>query len=169
MQPLPLSHAIDVHWIVSVQLWLPVHTTSHAHDVPQLTPRHEPKPEHDTSQGPLPHCTLRHALFPLHSMEHDWPSWQLTPLRHELSTSHWMSHLKPVGQVTVPLHADVAAQSTVQVLSVVLHDVHGAGQLFESPPPNLPSMRGASIEPGTMQKPSTHVRPPLQSDCFVHA
>jgi hypothetical protein len=67
VQPLPFSQLIvGEHWITSVQLRLPVHTTSHAHEALQSTPRHEPGPEQLTSHGPLPHCTPRHALCPEH-------------------------------------------------------------------------------------------------------
>jgi len=34
--------------------------TSHAHESPQSTPRHEFWPVHFTSQSPVPHSMLRH-------------------------------------------------------------------------------------------------------------
>jgi len=93
VQPSPTLHASDVHWIVSAQLDVPVHVTSHAHELLHATLRHELGPEQLTSHGPRPHWTLRHALLPEHVMLHDNPPVQSTPLRHELSVSHWMSHL----------------------------------------------------------------------------
>jgi hypothetical protein len=86
-------HARDEHWIVSPQLWLPVHATSQAHELLHAMPRHELGPLQLTSHGPRPHCTLRHELLPEHVMLHDSAAWQSTPLRHELSVSHMMSHL----------------------------------------------------------------------------
>lgn len=93
MQPLPLRHANELHWIASPQLWLPVHTTSHAHELPHETPLHDCVPEHATSHGPAPHVTLAHACLPLHSTLHDADCWQLTPLRHEFSVLQRISHL----------------------------------------------------------------------------
>jgi hypothetical protein len=47
-----------------------------------------------------------------------------------------------------------------------LHDVHAAGQVGASP---CASPLGASIVPGEMQNPSTHIRPVLHCDVSVHA
>ena len=55
VQPLPLSHAGDEHWTASPQLWLPVHVTSHAHELLHETPLHDATPMHATSHGPGPH------------------------------------------------------------------------------------------------------------------
>jgi hypothetical protein len=168
VQPLPLSHVKSgEHWITSLQLRLPVHTTSQAHDELQATPRHELGPEQLTSHGPLPHCTLRHALCPPHVILQAVAPWQLTPLRHELSVPHRMSHLYPVGQITSLAHADVWPHSIVHVLFVTLHDVHGIGQLGASIG-FLASTLDASIA-GTTQNPLTHCRPFLQSPDWLHA
>ncbi len=86
-------HASDVHEIVSLQLWLPVQVTSHAHELLHATPRQLDAPEHATSHGPRPHSRLRQLLVPEHVMLHDSAAVQSTPLRHELSVSHWISHL----------------------------------------------------------------------------
>jgi len=86
-------HASEVHVIVSPQLWLPVHVTSHAHELPHVTPRQLLGPEHATSHGPSPHATLRQLLLPEQVTLHDSAAEQSTPLRHELSVLHWMSHL----------------------------------------------------------------------------
>jgi len=82
---------------------------------------------------------------------------QVTPLLHEPAGEQAMLQFQPTGHVTCWLHAPrLSAQSIVQVFVVVLHDVHCAGQV-------TPASGGAT------QKPSVHVRPVLQSDCFVHA
>lgn len=85
--------ASDVHWIVSLQLLVPVHATSHAHELLHATPRHELGPEQLMSHGPRPHCTLRQELVPEHVRLHDSAAVQSTPFLHELSVSHLMSHL----------------------------------------------------------------------------
>jgi hypothetical protein len=93
----------------------------------------------------------------------------VTPLRHELFASHWTVQLKPGGHVTWLLQFEPATlQSIVHVLALRSHDVQPVGQPFESPCASLGGP-GASIEPGTTQKPSEQMRPSLQSDCFVHA
>lgn len=86
-------HASDVHCTEFPQLCAPVHVTSHAHELSHAMPRHEPPPEQLTSHGPSPHWTLRHEPMPEHVRLHDSAPWQSTPLRHELSVLHWMSHL----------------------------------------------------------------------------
>jgi len=68
-QPRPVSHENDVQKMPSAQLCGPLHTTSHAHELPQSTPRHDWNPVHATSHGPSPHWTSRHALLPLHVIE----------------------------------------------------------------------------------------------------
>ena len=61
-------------------------------------------------------------------------------------------------------------QLIVHVFCWTLHDEQPAGQLFASLPPFGASIgRGASIEPGTMQKPLSQMRPPSQSAVVVHA
>jgi hypothetical protein len=86
-------HANDVHWIVSPQLLLPVHATSHAQELLHAIVRHELAPEQLMSHGPRPHCTLRHELVPEHVRLQESAAVQSTPVRHELSVSHLMSHL----------------------------------------------------------------------------
>jgi hypothetical protein len=88
-----VRHPSDVHWIVSPQLWLPVHVTSHAHELSHATLRHELAPLQLTSHGPMPHWMLRHEPVPEQVRLHDSAAWQSTPLRHELSVSHMMLHL----------------------------------------------------------------------------
>ena len=48
---------VAVQLILDAQLLLPVQPTSHAHEFPHCTSRHEPVPEHLTSHFPAPHCT----------------------------------------------------------------------------------------------------------------
>jgi hypothetical protein len=77
-----------------------------------------------------------------------------------------------VGQETGPSHAlGLRLQSIVQVLVVVLHDVHAAGQEGAASTTRMESLCGAaSIDSETTQKPSTHCRPLLaQSEGFEHA
>ena len=167
MQPLPLRHAIDVHWIPSWQLWLPVHTTSHAHEFAHEMLRHDAGPEQPTSHGPGPHITAWHACRPEHSTLHDALCEQLTPLRHEFSTLQRMSHLNPLGHVTM-FEQFVFVQSTVQVFSATLHVVQLGGQLFASPW-RASAGFAASIEPATMQNPLSQMRPSPQSVFFSHA
>jgi hypothetical protein len=90
--PVVLKHAAEVHRMPSAQLLLPVQVTSHAHESPHVMARHDEGPEHATSHGPSPHSTLRQDCEPLHSTVHDVDIEQSTPLRHELSILHWMSH-----------------------------------------------------------------------------
>ena len=58
VQPLPLRQPIELHAMPSAQLELPVHATSHAHELLHATPRHDAGPMQPTSQGPEPHCTF---------------------------------------------------------------------------------------------------------------
>ena len=48
-------HAADVHSTFS-QLAPAAHDTSHAHELPHATPRHELWPVHITLQRPVPHA-----------------------------------------------------------------------------------------------------------------
>jgi hypothetical protein len=79
------------------ELW---QLTSHAHDRPQLTLRHEPVPVQSTLQAPLPQVTFRQLCAPLHVIVHDVLLRQLTPLRHELPVEQSMLQLQPSGHVT---------------------------------------------------------------------
>lgn len=149
------------------QLWLPVHVTSHAHDVPHSIVRHDAEPVQLTSHGPAPHVTPRHAWVALHSTVHAVAPPHATPLRHEPSVSHLTSHFSPGGQLIWPEQL-VKLQSIVHV--PLPHDVHGDGQLLPSGvfwPSTCAT--GASIEPSTTQNPLSQIRPLLQSDVFVHA
>jgi hypothetical protein len=111
-----------------VQLCEPVHRTSHAHELPHETSRHELGPEQVTSHGPAPHWTPRHEPLPLHVIVHDAPAVQVTPLRHALSVLHWMSQWKPVGQLTWLWQNPASCeQSIVQVFWVRLHHVQPLG------------------------------------------
>ena len=61
-------------------------------------------------------------------------------------------------------------QLMVHVFCWTLQLVQGAGQLFASPPCVGASLGfGASIDPATMQKPLSQMRPPSQSAFVVHA
>ena len=93
MQPLPpaLMQPGDVHVIGAMQLPGPMQVTSHAHDAPHATERHDCAPVQLTSHGPGPHAMLRHELVPVHSIVHDAAAPQLMPLRHALSPLHWKS------------------------------------------------------------------------------
>jgi len=93
VQPRPLRHANDVHWIPDEQLIEPEHRMSHAQELPHDTFLHELVPPQLIEHGPEPHCTFSHELFDVHSMLHDAAAWQLMPLRHDPSTLHAMSHL----------------------------------------------------------------------------
>ena len=114
------------------QLFGPVHSTSHAHDDPHVTLRHENEPLQLTEHGPGPHLTSRHELPAVHSTLHEAACVQLTPLRHEPSVLHWMSHFHPAGHV-IWFAQLVRLQSTVQLFVPGLHDVHGAGHVLASP------------------------------------
>lgn len=154
------------------QLWLPVQRTSHAHDAPQVMSRHDCTPVHSTSHLPVPHSTVRHDPIPVHSTVHEVVPVHDTPLRHELSVSHFTSHDQPAGHATLPLQFDPFAQSITQVCVVMLQLEHCDGQpLPESPGRPSVGVMDASISwvPLTTQNPSTHTRSPLQSDCFAQA
>jgi hypothetical protein len=51
-----------VHWIASLQLLVPMHDTSHAHELPHDTVLHVLGPVQLTSHLPVPHWTPSHAL-----------------------------------------------------------------------------------------------------------
>jgi hypothetical protein len=160
-------HAVDLqvsgpHSAVLLQL------TSHAHDAPHATLRHEPAPLQSTLQGPVPQVRLRQLCEPLHVILHALLPTQLTPLRHELPVEHEMLQLQPAGQVTAALHAPpFSMQSIVQLLSPGLHDVHCDGQVPASPT-TAPSRTLASSWVAT-HRPSLQIRPELQSAWVSHA
>jgi hypothetical protein len=131
--PLPPMQAAGLHtgglfW----QLFGPVQRTSHAHELPHVTLRHENEPLQSTEHGPGPHFTSRHELPAVHDTLHAAACVQLTPPRHAPSVLHWMSHFQPAGHVIWFVQL-VRPQSTVHVFAPGLHDVHGAGHTFASP------------------------------------
>lgn len=124
--------------------------TSQAHELPQLTLRHDCVPPQLTAHFPVPQTISWQEFFPEHSTAHDVVLAQLTPLRHEPSMLHLTLHAQPAGQTTRETQFAVA-QSIVQVRVDRLHDEQLLGQ------------GEASIELARTQTLSTHVRPPLQS------
>jgi len=92
-RPVLLRHANDVHRIPSLQLWPPVHVTSHAQELAHETLRHDCTPEHSTAHGPGPQTTSSQLCRPVHSTAHAVLCSQLTPLRHAFSTLHRMVQL----------------------------------------------------------------------------
>lgn len=148
------------------ELW---QLTSHAHDRPQLTPRHAPLPVQSTLHGPLPQLTFLQLCAPLHVTVHALLPRQLTPLLHEPLVEHATLQLQPVGHVISWLHAPpLSAQSIVQLFVALLHEVQPAGQVLASPT-GCPSVVTPESTWGATQKPSVQVRPELQSACFTHA
>jgi hypothetical protein len=148
-----------------------VQRTSHPHDAPQLMPcLHDCTPEHSTSQRPVPHVTSSHELLPLHSTLHAVVPAHDTPLRHELSASHFTSQLQPTGHTTLPLQFEPFAQSITHECAVTSQLEQFAGQPLPESPFGASWRSGASIVsvPETTQKPSTQSRPTLQSAVFVH-
>jgi len=154
------------------QLWLPIQRTSQPHDDAQsMLVLHDCTPVHSTSQRPVPHTTSWHEPLPLHSTLHAVVPAHDTPLRHELSVSHFTSQVQPAGHATLPLQLEPFAQS-------MMHECVGTSQLEQfagHPLPESPRgaswrMTGASISlPATTQNPPTQSRPELQSEVFVHA
>jgi len=61
---------------------LPLQVTSHAHELLQLTPRHEFVPVHDAVHLPVPQSTPSHVREPEHVRLHDVALEQSMPLRH---------------------------------------------------------------------------------------
>jgi hypothetical protein len=73
--------------------------TSHAHDEPQLTSRHDPLAMQSTLHGPAPQLMFLQLCAPLHVIVHALPPWQLMPLRQALSVEHLTSQFQPAGHV----------------------------------------------------------------------
>ena len=67
--------------------------TSHAQDGPQRTSRHDSLALQPILHGPEPQVTPWQLRKPLQVTAHEVPLGQVTPLRHELSVLHLMSHL----------------------------------------------------------------------------
>jgi hypothetical protein len=171
-QPRPVSH-----WNLLQDTSVPqaplvvVQVTSHAHDWPQLTPRHEFCPVQLTLHLPMAQVTPRHELLPEHCTSHVNAPWgQMTPLRHEFVVLQRTSQLKPAGQVTTTLvQTAPAAQSMMHLLPE--HEVHCDGQRFASIAASAfgpPSPGGASM-PMATHRPSLHVRPLSQSALVAHS
>jgi hypothetical protein len=103
-------------------------STSQSHDCAQSTAAHAglaALPSQTTLQLPVPQITFAHALAPRHSISHDVACEQST-VPHALVAVQSTSHSKPAGQVML-LHPCGESQSMSHVISVKLHDVHGAG------------------------------------------
>lgn len=144
-----MPHVGCVHRSCPLQLELPPHVTSHAHELPQATFRHDCSPLQSTVHFPAPHTTSWQELFPKHSTEQDVVLAQLTPLRHEFSALHLTLHAHPAGQTTLAAQFAVA-QSIVHVRAETSHDEQLLGQ------------GAASTTPST-QTLSMQLRPELQS------
>ena len=131
---------------------------------------HDWRPLHSISQRDVPQVTPSHELLPLHSTLHDVVPAHDTPLRHELSESHFTSQLQPTGHTTLPLQFEPFAQSITHECAVTSQLEQFAGQPLPESPFGASWRSGASIVsvPETTQKPSTQSRPVLQSDVFVH-
>jgi hypothetical protein len=115
-------------------------------------------------QRPAPQARFLQLDAPPQVIAHDLLAVQSMPMRHELAVEHSMSQLQPVGQVICRAHSALfAAQSTLQVLASLLHDVHCAGQAGG----DASGFTAASA--GTTHSPSVQVRPLAQSACFSHA
>jgi hypothetical protein len=140
--------------------------TSHAHDEPQRMRLHESGPEQSTLHRPAPQLTFSHACLPLQVIAQDVALVQLMPLRQASLVEQAMLQLQPAGQVRVRRHASgSSAQSIVQLRVSGVHDVHGEGQTFDDGPSSLlPASACAAT-----QKPSTQLRPVLQSEGFSQA
>jgi len=121
------------------QLCEPEQATSHPHDVPHsIVFWHDCTPVHVTLQRPVPHTTSSHEPFPEHSTLHDVVPAHETPLRQELSESHFTSHAQPAGHATLPLQFEPFWQSMTQLFVATTQLEHGAGH------PLLPSTVGGA-------------------------
>jgi hypothetical protein len=148
-----------------------VHRTSQPHDAPhEIACLHDWTPEHSTSHRVVPHVTPSHEPLPMHSTLHDVVPAHATPLRHELSVSHFTSQVQPTGHTTLSVQSEPAAQSITHECALTSQLVQFAGQPLPESPCASPVLTGASIVsvPETTQKPSTQSRPVLQSAVFVH-
>ena len=131
---------------------------------------HDWMPEHSISQRDVPHVTPSHEPLPVHSTLHDVVPAHVTPLRHELSVSHFTSQIQPTGHTTSPLQFAPLAQSITHECAATSQLVQVAGQPLPESARASPVPTGASIVsvPATTQNPSTQSRPVLQSEVFVH-
>ena|SRR2546423_10080342 len=92
VQPEPCWHNADVHPTLLMQVFVPMHVMSQAHELPhEMLSWHEPDALHMMSHGPGPHISERHELWPVHSIVHDAAFVQSIPLWQALSTLHWKS------------------------------------------------------------------------------
>lgn len=126
----------------------PGQATSHAHDDPQRTSRHDRLPVQSTLHGPDPQVMPWQLWAPLQVIAHDMLFGQVMPLRHEEDVEHTTPQFQPAGQTTAWAHPPLRPQSIVQVLVPATHDVHTAGHAAAS---------GGSTSIST-QSPSRQVR-----------
>jgi len=124
---------------------------------------HEPVPLQLRLQAPVPHVTVLQLCLPLHMIVHEVLPVQLTPLLHEFCVPHITLQLQPNGQLTGPEQPPLTPQSMMQLCDEALHEVHCGGQSSAS------GGRGPSNTSGTAHKPSTQIRPLLQSAWVLHA
>lgn len=132
----------------------PVQATSHAHDAPQRTSRHDRLPMQSTLHAPVPHVMPWQLWAPLHVIAHAMLLGQVMPLRHEEATEHTTLQFQPAGQTTAWAQPPLRPQSIVQVLVPATHDVHAGG--------HAGAASGGSVSIST-QSPSTQVRLPAQA------
>jgi hypothetical protein len=131
-----------------LQVVAPWQATSHAHDEPQRTSRHDRVPVQATRHGPAPHVMPWQLWAPLQVISHAMSVGQRMPLRHELAVEHRMLQFQPAGHATAPVQPPLWPQSMVHVRVASLHEVHAAGQTAASP----------GGESATTQNPSTQTR-----------
>jgi hypothetical protein len=139
----------------------PLQATLHV-PVPHVTwPLHDAVPPQLTLHAPRPHATVLQVPRALHVIVHDVALPQLTPLLHWLAIEQPTLQIQPGGQVIAWLQALLgAAQSIVQILWAVLHDVHCAGHTAASPSGGRVSTTPESA--AITQNPATQVRPSAQ-------
>jgi hypothetical protein len=128
---------------------VPVQATSHAHDGPQRTLRHDRLPVQSTLHAPAPHVTPWQLWAPLQVIAHAMSLGQVMPLRHEDAIEHTTLQFHPSGQTTAWAQPPLSPQSIVQVRVLPTHDVHVDGHAGAG------ASGGVSI---TTQNPSTQVR-----------
>jgi hypothetical protein len=108
---------------------VPSQVTSHAHELPHMTPRHELVPSHWTSHVVVPQFTWRQLPWPVHVTLHEAESLQSTSL-HEPPGAQLIWQLNPGGQVTVFAQLAVALEHVIlQVIEPRSHDVQIDGQV----------------------------------------
>ncbi len=108
--------------LVLLQLELPVHVRSHAHELAQSTWAHELCPPHEMLQRPSPHLTLSHEPVPVHCTVHEVAFEQSTSL-HAL-VAQLIVQFQPLGQATL------LPPVIVQAFWLTSHDVHALGHVL---------------------------------------